>query len=563
MDLDNLAIFTTMAPVQPAARHVPAWKRLGLKLKYAKDAPDTTATSDTVHDAEPSKKRKFVEREAVEGLELIPRTKKAKKPNVGARNGSVNGSGQNHDDSAAINTTEVPSHSSYPTRAPPAKTATLTKRKSVTFAPEAKTTDGDSTKDLYDRWLETQSTADASFDPKKVAPALSIHSPLPKPKTSNTPRSVSEETEDPKTKTKKKKKKKRKSKSTTIKPNESLTSSTKTSSNPSAESTNGQPHPALQYLTAYHTCPSTWKFSKNHQTYLLKHLFSLSALPASYSPALRSYLSGLQGRSARQTIREAALKVREEDEMWLSEILANGRETEWEKKRKREEYEAAWKAEKGKLEEIENAREWEKGKVDFEWRLKKRRRAEEVLRAVGEVETLIPEAPNVSESKATMNGNATAEVKQVNDGININGGPKQPARKKRKRKRRTTGVPDDESSSSSSSSSSDSDSDSETLTDQRLREALQPNKAQKMEELRKAFRSGKRTAQSTPSSGLGGSATDKNADESSSGESSGESGSSSIENSEDDAGEDNESGGGSDGGDEENEDESTSSSGSD
>ena len=553
-----------MAPLQPAAQHVPAWKRLGLKLKYAKDAPGTTATLDTVHDAEPSKKRKFVEREAIEAPELIAPTKKAKKPKKSdddGRNGSVNGSDQKHDESAAINTTEVPSHSSFPIGTPPAKTATLTKRKSVTFAPEAKTTDGDSTKDLYDRWLETQNTADANFDPKKAAPALTIHSPLSKPERSNTPQPLSKEPDDPTTKTKKKKKK-RKSKSTTIKPNKPLTSSSKNSSTTSAETPNGQPHPALQYLTAYHTSPNTWKFSKNHQTYLLKHLFSLSTLPASYSPALRSYLSGLQGRSARQTIREAALKIREEDEMWLSEILAKGRETEWEKKRRREEYEAAWKSEKETLEQLEDMREWEGGKKDFEWRLKKRRRAEEVLRAVGEVETLIAAANKGSESKTTVNGNATAEVNQVTGGINVNGGPlKQPARKKRKRKRRTTGVPDDESSSSSSSSS-DSDSSTETLIEQRLREALQPNKAQKIEEMRKAVQSGKRTAQSTPSSGLGGSATDKNADESSSGESSGGSGSSS-ENTEDDAEGDDGSGGGSDSGEEEDEDESSSSSGSD
>lgn len=547
-----------MAPVQPAAQHVPAWKRLGLKLKYAKDESDTTADLATAHDAEPGKKRKVVEREAVEGPGLIAPTKKVKKPkktDVDAPNGSVNGSDQKHEDSAVIDTTETPSHSSHPTGAPPAKTATLNKRKSVTFAPEAKTTDGDSTKDLYDRWLETQSTADASFDPKKAAPALKIHSPLPKPKTSNTPSSLLEATDLPK---KKKKKKKRKSTSTTIKPNEPLTSSTKPSSKPSAAPTDGQLHPALQYLTAYHTCPSTWKFSKNHQTYLLKHLFSLSALPASYNPALRSYLSGLQGRSARQTIRETALKVREEDEMWLSEILAKGRESEWEKKRKREQYEAAWKAEKERLEEIEDAREWAEGTVDFEWRLKKRRRAEEVLGAVGEVETLIPsEARKGGESKVTVNGNAAAEIGKVTGEINVNGGPKQPVRKKRKRKRRTTGVPDDESSSSSSSSS-DSDSDSAIQIDERLREALQPNKAQKIEELRKALQSGKRTAQSTPSSGLGGSATDKNANESGSGQSSRESESGS-KNSEDDAGEDDGSGSGSDSGNEQDEDGSSSS----
>ena len=482
-----------MATVQPAAVHIPAWKRLGLKLKNAKDEPGPISNIIAAHVPEPSNKRKVVD-----GGHAEKHAKKIKKSDSKPRNALVDRSNQKDDISAVVTQDQVHSLDSKPTPVP--KTPTITKRKSVTFAPDAKTADGDSTKDLYDRWLANQKTTDAEFDPATAAPALKIRSPIPKSQTSSTTLPSTEATSVPK-KTKKKKKKKRKTKpkSTTLKPEQTLTSASQPQPGVPEKAADSQPHPALVYLTEYHTSPSTWKFSKNYQKYLLKNLFSLDRVPSSYESALQAYLPGLKGTSARQSLREAALRIREEDNMWLSEIIARGRGPEWEAKRKREQYERAWKREKDRLEEIEDLREWEEGKEEFEWKVQKRRRAEEVLGVIGEAETQL--AGGVKTSTAGTTGGTGARKRQ--GGASVDGGPVVPAKKKRKRKRRTTGVPDDEDSSSSSSSSSfsSSDSDSENQIDKRARKGLGISK---------------RADKSPPASGIRRSTIDKGDDESSS-----------------------------------------------
>lgn len=484
-----------MAPDHlPAAQHVPAWKQLGLKLKYAKDEPITKSNVAAVPVPELKKKRKAVDRESVKGDAATPakKVKNIQNARLDPLNISVIGIDRKNENLTSLTTPQIQSGNSEKSSSSALKIPVVTKRKSVTFAPEAKITDGDSTKDLYNQWLSSQAADDTTFNAKTAIPALQYHSPLLSSKTATNPPSTSETINGQSQKQKKKKKKKRKtkSKSTTIKPGQIITSRTPTQ--PSlAEPNEYEPHPALVYLTDYHDSPSTWKFSKNHQKYLLKNLFTLEKFPSSYDPAFHAYLSGLKGLSARQAIRDVALKVREEDEMWLSDIIAKGRVGEWEKKRKREEYEAAWKRERERLEDVEDDREWEEGREEFEWRLKKRRRAEVVLGAVGEVETQGPHGGKADKGETTMRmgtggivvaGNAQGE-------ISADGGPKQPQTKKRKRKRRTTGVPDDDESSSSSSSS-DSDSEDE-----------------KAKMCRKALDESNMRDKSTPSSGLGVSAT--------------------------------------------------------
>ena len=472
-----------MAPVQPAAQHIPAWKRLGLKLKNAKDDRDPTSSPTAAHAPNPSKRRKVVDDGHVE--------KHAKKAKMSERTFSdppdvlVNGSDQKDDMSAVV--TQDQSHPSKSESTPLLKTPAVRKRKSVTFAPDAKTADGDSTKDLYDRWLTSQKITDAKFDPTRTAPALKIHSPIPKPRISLTTSPLAEATNIQKRKKKKKKKKRKsKSKSTTLKPEQSLTSSSQPQSGPPETAEDTRPHPALLYLTEYHTSPSTWKFSKNYQKYLLKNLFSLDVVPSSYESALQAYLSGLKGTAARQSLREAALRIREEDNMWLSDIIAKGRGPEWEAKRKREQYERAWKREKDRLEEVEDLREWEAGKEEFEWKARKRRRAEQVLGAIGEAETQLAGGVKISTT-----GNTGTGARKRQGEASVNGGALVPGKKKRTRKRRTTGVPDDEDTSSSDSSSSSSDSDSE-------------------------YQIGKRTDKAAPASGIGRSTMGKNEDETSS-----------------------------------------------
>ena len=492
-----------MSPVVPVVQHIPAWKRLGLKLKYAKDERLTEPNVQVVSKTDGTKKRKVSDEEAIEANSTSTPPEKAKKSRK-IHNASIETSlsDRNHqnDKPAVVPETQLePVASESPSNTKPTRLES-TKRKSVSFAPEAKTQDGDSAKDLYNQWLVTQKADDTTFDPTTAATALKVVAPTSKVASTDTRESVSEAPDGQRTK---KKKSKKKSKSTTIQSGQKVTSSTKPQQS-SAKDSEPRPHPALSYLTEFHTSPTTWKFCKNHQTYLLKNLFSLDKIPCSYNPALKAYLTGLKGLSARQSIRKTALEMREKDEMFLSDILAKGRREGWEAKRRREQYDAAWKREKDRLKEIEDLREWEEGREEFEWRLKKRRRAEEVLWAVGEVESKqSPDAPMSTERKRIVSAASTtnhAAPGKINIRANTTPDKKQPEpKKKRKRKRRTTGVPDDDMFNSSSSSS-DADSDAELVNKTKITE--DKNVPQRPDE------AGKKLNDSSPSSGLGGSSTD-------------------------------------------------------
>ena len=501
-----------MSPVIPVAQHIPAWKRLGLKLKYAKDESVTEPNLQVDSKTDGTKKRKASEEEALEADCVSSPPKRAKRPKkIHSASNETSLSKKIHNDSKSTVIAEtqwdpVTSDSRSQTKSIRPEFA---KRKSVSFAPEAKTEDGDSAKDLYEQWLVTQKTDDAIFDPTTAAAALKVVAPTSKVASTDAAVSASEDPNGHKTK----KKSKKKSKSTTIKPGQHLTSST-TPQPSSPKSSEPRPHAALSYLTDFHTSPTTWKFCKHHQTYLLKNLFSLDKIPCSYNPALKAYLTGLKGLSARQSIREKAIEIREKDEMFLSDILARGRRQGWEAKRRREQYEAAWKREKDRLEAIEDLREWEEGKEEFEWRLKKRRRAEEVLWAVGEVESQQPDGAKMTGGKGTTPAASTANGASSKIHVranNTNTDKKQPEKKKRKRKRRTTGVPDDDMFNSSSSSSSSSDAESDAETAKKLTENKNSVSAKKITEdknlPKKPDDAGKKSNDSSPSSGLGGSST--------------------------------------------------------
>ncbi|KAK5064554.1 hypothetical protein LTR84_000387 [Exophiala bonariae] len=69
-----------------------------------------------------------------------------------------------------------------------------------------------------------------------------------------------------------------------------------------------QTHPALEYLNQYHSARSSWKFSKNRETWLLKHIFSVNDVPRTYEIPLARYIHGLQGANARQRLRSESEK---------------------------------------------------------------------------------------------------------------------------------------------------------------------------------------------------------------------------------------------------------------
>ena len=477
-------------------KHIPAWKKIGLKLKYAKEEPGENSVSKVI--VTNGKKRKVTAESglAIDVATTDSPTKKSRKSKSTTEEAlaTVNGN-------AAIVTSPRIATSPNSTVEP----NTINRRKSVAFTPETKTQDGESTQQLFQTWHANWVADDPSFDPSTISPALKVITAKPAD-VSTSPRELAKSSPPPSSSIsapKEKKPKKSKKKIKTL---------------PSQSTNNQTEHPALKYLTNYHTSRETWKFSKPHQNHLLRHLFSLTHIPSSYDPALLVYLRGLEGTSARSRIRQQALAVRTEDAEWTASepTEADTMESETHEQcveRRRGEYEAAVARVKERLRAQEDEREekeWEMlgGRDEWEWKLKKRRRAEVVLWGIGEKEdkvqevATLPQRPiihpvagvdgsrqDVPRGRGTgmggveeISGSGIARgsqakkivfgddgATQTNSSQKMHGTPTMDGvhkrsskygpgegqvKRKRKRKRRTTGVPDDDSSSDSSSSSS-------------------------------------------------------------------------------------------------------------
>lgn len=434
-----------MSPIpEPIQKHVPAWKKLGLKLKFAKEEPEDIQLRQNGTPNRRKRKASAEEEDLVEDVPIGRSAKKPKKSKSRAKDAGevVNGYGSSSyeprndgetmkkvkkskhaadDSTEAINGNSKPSdestnaergskkvkkskvkadvstgsvngnpgntHEQESSPPPALRTTPASKRKSVSFTPDTKTKDGDSVKGLYKTWFANQIATDPSFDPSTVSPALrSIIPPTATSPGSPSPSSLTSTsplTSEPTT-TKNNKKPPKKPK----------TRLPKTSSGPGPSRFD----PVLTYLTAHHKSPQTWKFSKPHQNQLLKHLFSLTHIPSSYDTALLPYIRGLKGTSARSRVRKEALAVREQDEQWLASSEPSGSVEKMENEtvaqciaRRRCDYEAAVARIKETLREREEEREerdWELlgEKEEWEARIRKRRRAEIVLWNVGEEE---------------------------------------------------------------------------------------------------------------------------------------------------------------------------------
>ena len=472
-------------PLEP---HIPSWKRLGLKLKFAKDEPPLDSP---IVDSKKRKAEDALLSEQYHKLDHTSRaTKRAKASPTSATNGhkAVNREDE-YDDYNAKTTTQTHANGEEES----AKTPTATKpkprdRKSVSFTPGTKEADGQSMKNLYQAWVKTQQNGidsedgivqhksnrsivasteaagegqdgqllgEATTSPEETVGASTasgdVSSNLDSTNDANPP--------TPRKSKKKKKKGTKKSKTTrlTSTPSSSSsshpppdTSSSNLSPPPSSTPFPPAPHPppsshpsstptatALTYLTTFHTSPSTWKFSKNHQTSLLKHILSLAKIPPKHNPALLAYLKGLQGRSAKGDLRKRALEARQADEVWLADKKENGDTGEGDTVAgmdgtPKEQYESQWR---GKLtallrknseqqaglqstdnnntasthdDDDDNADDDNDDKAKaLEWRINRRVRAELILVAIGDTSASPSPEPAPKPSSITAN-NATA-----------------------------------------------------------------------------------------------------------------------------------------------------------
>jgi hypothetical protein len=380
---------------------VPAWKRLGLKLKNDTEraapqaAPvsyDEVATPKTVFE-EPKPKRKRSASPPTEEHSKKPRKSVLRQPSPEKSN----------------------------------------RRKSVGFTEDTKIEDGDSIKQLFGAWVAEQKAKDPTFVSVKdkqaayeaaTQPQASIESSAPKPQP------------QPK------------------KPKKVSALSKKKIKELKATETPKPVDPALAYLKQFHEDREHWKFQKINQITILKNTFDLDLIPADYSEALYAYIGGLKG-VARVHLRDRALKIRDEDveagakgfgfkesDKMTAEELAE-RQKEYEEAIT--EYVASVTAStlhsKAGPEEAQLLGLNEN--VVIQKRMAKRARAERIL-------WLLAMSPG--DPLEYVKPESEPEVKRVKVEAEA------PAKKVRQRKKRTAAS--DSESSSSSESESDSDSDS-------------------------------------------------------------------------------------------------------
>ncbi|TAQ89394.1 hypothetical protein B7494_g2285 [Chlorociboria aeruginascens] len=440
---------TATIPTNPPAPRVPAWKRLGLKLK-------SQLQSQSAEQIVPPLIEQSVDN----------RTPKRKKTDL---------AGEDLSQSKRLKKTKVAWNEASST-AP--VTPKLAPKKSVTFTPETKAEDGDSIKQLFNDWVAEQKFINPNFTLKGSSQAFQTPAP----------NKVEEHIDSTLAESERRVKRVKKSKSTesgesigrhessktleSVKVNsrkpidstdlKSADSNSKRSKIKSSQKPQPANHlqslsPFLEYLRQYSESRTTWKFNKNHQSQIIKCAFDTEAIPSNQVDQLYEYVRGLQG-GVRTRLRNSALAIIVANKEDLAGV---GNMAEVEDKLKevaRNEYVASMTAadassklgyEEGVLLGSSDAA---MGK-----RIAKRTRAEQIL----------SELENVDESEIRHNINAE-QPNGVGDSqkrLRMNDGSTQKVGRKRKQRTRALVEGDSQSSEESTDSESESDSDDESTSE--------------------------------------------------------------------------------------------------
>jgi WKF domain len=338
-------------------RRIPAWKKLGLKLKFANEHADQLPQLDSKNYTD--KKRPRAETSQRGPAEAIAERKVQKRHRLGSPNAPPSKSPGT--DLKALS--------------PSLRRESNGSRKTVSFTSDTKVEDGDSSKSLIADW-------EAQYD----QPSLQANPP--------------KDSKSPKEKLVKAKKSK-------------LSFATK------------KPHAALEYLTRFRQSKETWKFNKNKEIWILKHLFSVEDIPSEYDLALSQYLQGLKASAARSRIQQEAQEtIVKDQEQQIDAITATASKDSTtqagkldadmeDPERRRAYYEDSIRRYKRKLEaHLDEVAEDELNWVSPE-RLAKRRRAEITLWALGvtpsNAEEIQSSSTTISEGSASCNGTSTRE----------------------------------------------------------------------------------------------------------------------------------------------------------
>nr|POF01249.1 uncharacterized protein c7orf50 like [Quercus suber] len=432
-----------MATGISAGQHVPAWKRLGLKLKYANDTPSEIVTQSTVQAEEPTIANKYTVKRSRNPEDDLEPSKRSKV--------SVE-----HEASTAVSGIES-SHDATPLASPKGR------RKSVTFTSDTKKDDGFSATTLYQNWLANENEAQSSAPANEeghVTTVQRLEPVLSRPD---------------------KKPKKDKSKSKTDK-SAKLARSEK-------QPENEETPDYVKYLIQFYQDKSSWKFHKKKQNELIKHCFDLGRIPAEHTLALVEYVKGLQSAGVQQRLIETSEKLLQD--LLTSQEKGSEIENMESPQARKSAYEAAVRRQIERVESLGGAKsEYEAETLaDMEREAASKQRAWAILEVSllnflgrpapttrpsisSTTSVVVPPQDGVQQTpyQNMISRAAPKRTTFADDGDDSNAPTSQQpetSAKRRKTRKSRTNVADDASSSSSSEEdrSSDSDSDSGSSSD--------------------------------------------------------------------------------------------------
>lgn len=260
-----------MAVAKSETVHIPAWKKLGLKLKYARehDEEDTIDRGTDGHDTE----------------------------EVGEEKGKADGAEKQTDEDNASNKKRKLGDNGEEGNGQ--QTRKKNKKMEIETDAGAETESGDASRS------PTKEKEGAGGEKKVVRFATDGDADGQNKDMSD----EEEEEEDEETKQmKQRKREKKKERKRQEKEKSTTTAPDSDSKTPIITTTTGtiQETPMLSYLSRFYKNRSEWKFQKSREVHLFKHVLSLEHVPVQYNAALLAYLKGLRSEGAKQRLSETA-----------------------------------------------------------------------------------------------------------------------------------------------------------------------------------------------------------------------------------------------------------------
>ncbi|KAK4552546.1 hypothetical protein LTR86_010190 [Recurvomyces mirabilis] len=292
---------------------VPAWKRIGLKLKYAKETADIPAinparTASSANDFAVQSTKNAAADNPQHDHEDAPRLAKKRKA---FKNGSpepLSDHGIRTITSAQTVRRNEPTNGEQPLSVHQSKRKTSphksnlqradSRRKSVTFTEDTKVDDGFSAQQLFKDWVEDDETVNQDLiDVWEASEAGRANSRI-----DSEPVEAAQTVAEPTKQDSKKQKQELNSASVS-------TNSSSTDTVVQEEAQTIETPEYVRYLEQYHTNRDHWKFNKNKQKDVLKNIFNVRRIPAKHNEALFAYIVGLQGAAAQQRVLDQAEEV--------------------------------------------------------------------------------------------------------------------------------------------------------------------------------------------------------------------------------------------------------------